>query len=202
VLTLYFAPGSSSFAVHIALHEVGAEFDSRPMSFKNRDMKSPAYLAVNPEGKVPTLVIDGQPLTEVAGILFYLAKTYPSAKLLPDDAEGQARAVSWMSFIASTLHPARSKGMEHTKNVYGIADRRLGGQDWVLGRYSIADIHLFRLYWRFSRALDLPGGTFPNLDAHQERMLKRESVKKTIAIESAIGYELPAWFPATGKTTD
>jgi len=202
VLTLYFSPGSSSFAAHIALHEVGAQFDSRPMSFKKKDMKSPEYLAINPEGKVPTLVIDGRPLTEVAGILFYLAKTYPEAKLLPDDAEGQARAVSWMSFIASTLHPARSKGMEYTKHVYGIADARLGGKDWVLGRYSIADIHLFRLYWRFSRALELPPGTLPNLAAHQERTLKRDAVKKTIAIESAIGYDLPAWFPVSGKTTD
>ena len=202
MLTLYFSPGSSSFAAHIALHEVGAQFDSRPMSFKKKDMKSPEYLAINPEGKVPTLVIDGRPLTEVAGILFYLAKTYPEAKLLPDDAEGQARAVSWMSFIASTLHPARSKGMEYTKHVYGIADARLGGKDWVLGRYSIADIHLFRLYWRFSRALELPPGTLPNLAAHQERTLKRDAVKKTIAIESAIGYDLPAWFPTAGKTTD
>jgi len=165
-------------------------------------MKSPDYLAINPEGKVPTLLIDGRPLTEVAGILFYLAKAYPDAKLLPDDAEGQARAVSWMSFIASTLHPARAKGMEHTKNVYGIADRRLGNQEWVLGRYSIADIHLFRLYWRFSRAVDLPAEMFPNLEAHQERMLKRDAVKKTVAVESSVGYELPAWFPAAGKMTD
>jgi len=202
VLTLYFAPGSSSFVVHIALHEAGAQFDSRPMSFKKKDMKSPEYLAINPEGKVPTLVIDGRPLTEVAGILFFLAKAYPDAKLLPDDAEGQARVVSWMSFVASTLHPARGKGIEHTKRVYGIADARLGDKEWVLGRYSIADIHLFRLYWRFSRALELPAGTFPNLAAHQERMLKRDAVRKTIAIESAIGYELPAWFPAVGKTTD
>lgn len=202
MLTLYFAPGSSSFAVHIALHEVGAQFESRSMSFKKKDMKSPDYLAINPEGKVPTLVIDNRPLTEVAGILFYLAKAYPNAKLLPDDAEGEAHAVSWMSFIASTLHPARAKGMEHTKHVYGIADARLGDKEWVLGRYSIADIHLFRLYWRFSRALDLPPGTFQNLAAHQERMLKRDAVKKTIAVESAIGYDLPAWFPAAGKTTD
>src|SRR6185369_6913637 len=116
-------------------HEVGAEFEMRPLSFGKREQRQPAYLAVNPEGKVPTLVIDGRPLTEVAGILFYLARAYPDAKLLPDDAEGQARAVSWMSFIASTLHPARSKGMEHTKHVYGIADQRLGDKEWVLGRY-------------------------------------------------------------------
>src|SRR5690349_3912799 len=99
MLTLYFAPGSSSMAPHIALHEVGAEFESRPMSFAKRDMRSPAYLALNPEGKVPTLVIDGRPLTEVAAILFYLARIHANAKLLPDDIEGRAHAISWMSFI-------------------------------------------------------------------------------------------------------
>ena len=195
MLTLYYAPGSSSFAAHIALHEVGAPFESHALSFAKKDMKSPAYLAINPEGKVPTLVIDGRPLTEVAAILFYLAKTYPEAKLLPDDVEGEARAVSWMSFIASGLHPARSKGVEHTMHIYGIADQRLGDREWVLGRYSIADIHLFRLYWRLTKALELPQGALPHLAAHHERMTKRPAVQKTIAAETAVGYELPDWFP-------
>src|SRR5262245_34900688 len=154
MLTFYFAPGTSSFAAHIALHETGAEFESRPLSFDKREQRQPAYLAINPEGKVPTLVIDGRPLTEVAGILFYLARAYPKAELLPEGAEAEARVVSWMSFIASTLHPARKGGVEHTMKVYGIADARLGPQDWALGRYSIADIHLFRLYWRLKTAMD------------------------------------------------
>ena len=94
MLTLYFAPGSSSFAAHIALHEVGAAFESRPMSFAKKDMQSPAYLAINPEGKVPTLVIDGRPLTEVAGILYYLARKFPEGSLLPvNDPETEARAI-------------------------------------------------------------------------------------------------------------
>src|SRR5258708_3175121 len=71
MLTLYFAPGTSSFAVHIALHEIGVPFEGKPMSFKN-DLRSPAYLALNAEGKVPTLLVDGRPLTEVAAILHYL----------------------------------------------------------------------------------------------------------------------------------
>jgi len=196
MLTLYFAPGSSSFAAHIALHEVGAAFEARPLSFAKKDMRSPAYLALNPEGKVPTLLVDGRTLTEVAGILFYLARTFPDAKLLPGDAEGDAQAVSWMSFIASTLHPARKLGVEHTTRVYGIADIRLGQNEWALGRYSIADIHLFRLYWRLVHALKPARGTFPNLEAHHDRMMARPAVRKTIQIESAIGYELPAWFPA------
>ena len=114
MLTLYFAPGSSSMAPHIALHEIGVPFDARPLSFARMEQRAPEFLAINPEGKVPTLVIDGRPLTEVAGILFYLARRYPDAGLLPrDDPEAEARVVSWMSFIAATVHPARRQGLEY-----------------------------------------------------------------------------------------
>jgi glutathione S-transferase len=192
MLTLYFAPGSSSMAAHIALHEVGADFEPRPMSFKRNDMRSPEFLKINPAGLVPTLLIDGRVLTEVAGILFYLARRFPEAGLLPhDDIEAEAQVVSWMSFIASTLHPGRQKGADHASKVYGIADRRLG-HSWVLGEhYSIADIHLFRLYWRFINSLKPAPGTFPNLDAHYARMMARPAVQRTIEAETAVGYELP-----------
>jgi glutathione S-transferase len=192
MLTLYFAPGSSSFAPHIALHEVGAPFEARPMSFAKNDMRAPDYLALNPEGKVPTLLVDGRPLTEVAAILYYLARRFPDAELLPrENIEAEAQALSWMSFIASTLHPARQRGLDHAREVYAIADRRLGS-GWAIGRYSIADIHLFRLYWRLFNSLKPAPGTFPNLDAHYARMMARPAVRKTIGIEEAIGYELPA----------
>src|SRR5882672_12798493 len=118
MLTFYFSPGSSSMAVHIALHEVGAKFEARPVSFARREHQAPDFLAVNPEGKVPTLLIDGRRLTEVAGILFYLARRFPAAKLLPDgDIEAEAQVVSWMSFIAATIHPARRQGLEHARSV-------------------------------------------------------------------------------------
>jgi glutathione S-transferase len=192
MLTLYFAPGASSMAVHIALHEIGVVFEARPMSFERNDMHEPSYLALNPEGKVPTLVVNGQPLTEVAAILFYLARRFPDTALLPpDDIEAEAQAISWMSFIASTLHPARQRGQDYAKQVYGIADRRLG-TGWALGRYSIVDIHLFRLYWRLAHSLKPAPETFPNLTAHYARMMARPAVQKTIAVESAVGYELPA----------
>jgi glutathione S-transferase len=191
MLTLYFAPGSSSFAVHIALHEIGVPFEGKPMSFKNDDMRSPDYLKLNPEGKVPTLVIDGHPLTEVAAILYYLAKRFPDAELLPrDDIEADAQALSWMSFAASTLHPARRHGLDHARDVWRIADRRLG-DGWALGDYSIADIHLFRLYWRFANSLKPAPDEFPNLTAHYARVMARPAVQRTIEIESAVGYELP-----------
>ena len=193
MLTLYLAPGSSSMAPHIALHEIGAPFATRPISFAKKENRTPAYLAINPEGKVPLLLIDGRPLTEVAAILFYLARRFPQAGLLPEgDTEAEAQAVSWMSFIAATVHPARRQGIEHARTVYAIADRRLGDREWALGSYSIADIHLFRLYWRFANSMHPEPGAFPNLTAHYQRMMARPAVQRTYAAEAAIGYELPA----------
>jgi glutathione S-transferase len=192
-LKLYFAPGASSMAPHIALHEIGAPFEAQPMSFHKKEMRSPEYLAINPEGTVPVLMIDGRPLTEVAGILYYLARRFPEADLLPrDEPEAEAHAISWMSFIAFKVHPARGRGLEYATRVYKLADDRLGTRKWAIGRYSIADIHLFRLFWRFENSLKPPPGTFPNLTAHYERMMARPAVKKTIEVETAVGYELPA----------
>jgi glutathione S-transferase len=194
MLTLYLAPGSSSMAPHIALHETGAPFEAKPLSFTKKDMRAPEFLAINPNGKVPVLLVDGRVLTEVAGILFYLARTYPAAGLLPQgDVEAEAQVVSWMSYIASTIHPARRQGLEHAREVYAVADRRLGKNDWAVGgRYSIADIHLFRLYWRFRSSLESEPGAFPNIEAHYARMMARPAVQRTIEAETKIGYDLPA----------
>jgi glutathione S-transferase len=130
-------------------------------------------------------------MTEVAAILFYLATRFPEARLLPAGDEAEAQAVSWMSFTAATLHNARRQGAEVGRSIFALADRKLGDRDWALGAYSIADIHLFRLYWRFRPLLGAAPGAMPHLDAHYARMMERPAVKKTIAIESAIGYELP-----------
>jgi glutathione S-transferase len=192
-LTLYFSAGSSSMAPHIALHEIGAPFESRPISLAKKENRTGAFLALNPEGKVPTLLVDGRPLTEVAAILLYLAKAFPDAGLLPEgDLEAQAQVVSWMSFVASTVHPARRQGADYARAVYAIAERRLGSREWAVGRYSIADIHLFRLFWRFSNSLELSRTEFPNLFAHYDRMMARPAVQRTLEIEKSVGYELPA----------
>jgi glutathione S-transferase len=193
MLTLYLSPGSSAMATHIALHEIGAPFEARPLSFAKREQHSPEYLAINPEGKVPTLLIDGQKLTEVAATLYYLARRYPEAELWPAGGiDAEAQAISWMSFIAATIHPARRIGLERWREVFKIADPRLGADEWAVGgRYSIADIHLFRLYWRFKTSTSPAAGEYPSLDAHFERVMGRPAVKKTIEIESRIGYNLP-----------
>ncbi|TDH57969.1 glutathione S-transferase family protein [Dankookia rubra] len=194
MLTLYLAPGSSSMAPHIALREVDAQFEIRALSFARRENRNSTYLAINPEGKVPTLLIEDRPLTEVAGILFYLARRFPDAGLLPDNnVEAEAKVVSWMSFLAATVHPARRQGVENALAVYRVVERRLDGREWVVGgRMSIADIHLFRLFWRFRNSARSSTEEFQNLLAHHDRMLARPAVRKTCEVEAAIGYELPA----------
>jgi glutathione S-transferase len=194
MLTLYLSPGSSSMAPHIALHEIGVPFETRCLSFAKKEHRLPEFRAINPEGRVPTLVLeDGSILTEVAGILFYLAKRFPDARLLPaENIEAEAQAISWMSYIAATLHPARARGLDYAKTVYAVADQRLGMREWAIGNYSIADIHLFRLFWRLADSLKPAREMFPNLWAHHDRMMLRSAVKRTIEVEAALGYELPA----------
>jgi glutathione S-transferase len=192
MLTLYMSPGSSSMATHIMLHEIGVDFESRWVSFAKREQHAPEYLALNPDGKVPTLLVDGHPLTEVAATLYYLAKRYPAAGLFPaDDLNAEAQIISWMSFIASTIHPARRIGVERWKEVFTIAEKRLALRDWTVGRYSIADIHLFRLFWRFFDSVHPSRETYPGLCAHYERMMARPAVRRVLEIESAVGYQLP-----------
>ncbi len=191
MLTLYMAPGSSSMAVHIALQEIGLPFETKVMSFQKKDMKSAAYLALNPEGAVPLMLIDGRPLSQVAACLFYLAKSHPEAKLLPEgDVEAEAQAVSWMSFIASGIHPVARLGGAYVANAWAIAERKFGDGEWALGRYSIVDIHLFRLYWRMVNRPN-PATGFTRLDGLFARMMARPAVQRTLEAEKAIGYELP-----------
>ena len=179
-------------AVHIALHETGAAFDTHPLAFWKGEQKSPEYLAINPEGKVPTLLIDGHPLTEVAACLYYLARAYPATNLFPaNDLAAQAHIISWMSFNAARLHPSRNQGEAIAYEVTGLANDRLGSRYWAAGSYSIADIHLFRLYWRFKNAFQPAEGRFAALDGHYERMMARPAVIKTLEAEAAVGYQFP-----------
>ena len=99
--------------------------------------------------------------------MWYLARSYPAAGLLPQfgDIEAEARVISWMSFSASTIHPARRAGNERWREdwreVFALAERRLGGKEWTVDRYSIANIHLFRLFWRYVDTLHPRPGAVP-----------------------------------------
>ena len=190
MITFYFAPGSSSMATHIALHETGAPFEARPLTLQ-KGTRAPDFLKINPNGRVPTLVVDGTILTEVASTLFYLARTYPQAGLMPAGPLGEAEAISWMSFIASAVHPSVGQGPERVAEVWRIAEQKLGGREWCVGgKYSIADIHLFRLYWRFKDRFGLNAAEHPAIQALHDRVVQRPAVKKTIEAEAKIASSL------------
>ncbi|MEZ5818097.1 MAG: glutathione S-transferase family protein [Hyphomicrobiaceae bacterium] len=189
MLKLYFSPSTSSLATHIALNEVGAQFELVPTLLANEEQKKPGYLTINPDGKVPALITEGgNPLTEVAATLYYIARKFPSAGLWPEgDLEAEAQVISWMSFAASTMHGSRSKGPEAIAAAFAVAEKKLAGREWAIGRYSIADIHIFRVYWRFRPSIDAPKGTYPALEAHHDRMLARPAVKKAMEAEKKYG---------------
>jgi glutathione S-transferase len=96
-----------------------------------------------------------------------------------------------MSFIAATVHPARRQGLDHARATYAIADKRLGDREWAIGQCSIADIHLFRLFWRLCKSLKPSRGELPRLFEHYDRTMARPAVLRTLEVEAAIGYELP-----------
>jgi glutathione S-transferase len=187
MLKLYFSPSSSSLATHIALIECGANFELAPRLISKQETRTPDYLAINPDGKVPALVTEsGQVLTEVAATLYYIARKHPAAGLWPEgDLDAEAQVISWMSFVASSLHASRARGQEHVAPALAVANRKLGDRQWAIGRFSIADIHLFRVYWRFRPGVNAAPGTYPALEAHHDRMLSRPAVQKALAAESA-----------------
>ena len=193
MLTLYFSPGSSSMATHIALNEVGAPFELKLTALHQHANRDAEYLAVNPEGKVPTLMIDGQPLTEVAATLWYLARRYPEAGLLPQygDIDAEARVISWMSFIAATIHPARRTGRRALAR--GLRARRTAPRTERVDRRSLFDrryppVPAVLAVCRYAAA---GRDTYPNLTAHYDRMMARPAVQKTLKAEAAVGYNLP-----------
>ncbi len=98
---LYYAPGACSLAVHAVLNELKADYKAEKVDFKN---KSPEFLKANPRGAVPVLEIDGQVLREGAAILTTLAETNNST-LLPTTGFERAKALEWLAFANSTLHP-------------------------------------------------------------------------------------------------
>ena len=109
MLTLYYAPGSSSMAAHLVLEEAGAGYETRSVDEDAGEQRGEAYLRVNPRGKVPALrLTDGSVLVENIAIQTYVARTHPEAGLLPTDPEEEAHALSLMAFFATAVHPAFS----------------------------------------------------------------------------------------------
>ena len=205
VIKLFHAPGACSRVTMTALEEAGAVFEDVMVNILAGDQKKPEYLAINPKGKVPAIVIDGQFVTENAAILILIDRLFPDAKLLPP-ATGQiaaAQVISDLVWCASGLHPlvrsirmpnrltngdetsVRAKGVEQLAIQAAPIDMRLSRQPWYYGEaWAIMDVYI---HWMFTTAA--AGGfdlaPYPNIQDHAKRVRARESFQRVLAREMA-----------------
>lgn len=102
---LFYKTGACSRAVHVQLIEMDVPFALSPYDAHEPNSR---LLKVNPRGQVPTLVVDGEPITEGAAIMSWLADTHQS-NLLPKEGMARAHALQWLAFANSSLHPIYSR---------------------------------------------------------------------------------------------
>ena len=106
---LHFAPGACSFVPHAALELIkaatGEDFTPRLVKLHKGEHLTPEYLALNPDGQVPLLVVDGRPLSQVVAICDWLDRQYPAAGLLPAEPWARAQAMSVLAWMNNTVHP-------------------------------------------------------------------------------------------------
>lgn len=100
-----FFRSSAAFRVRIALNLKGLAYTAHAVHLRKGEQRAPAYLAINPQGLLPTLVIDGHRLTQSLAILEYLEERYPEPALLPGDALGRARVRALADLVACEIHP-------------------------------------------------------------------------------------------------
>jgi|SRR5690242_18487290 glutathione S-transferase len=201
---LYYAPGTCALASHIALEEVGADYEAVRLDFKANQQNSPDYLAINPKGRVPALVTDRGVLTETPAILTYIAQTFRDAKLAPsDDPFALAQLQAFTSYLCSTVHVAHAHKMRGyrwatedssfadmkrmvPKSVgagFALIERDMLRGPWVMGEsYTICDPYLFTIgQWLDGDGVDL--AALPKVMAHRKRMLERPAVRKVVEEE-------------------
>ncbi|MEC7762095.1 MAG: glutathione S-transferase family protein [Pseudomonadota bacterium] len=100
MLSLYHSLVSTcSQKVRLCLHHKGLDYESRLVNLISGEQLSPAYLAINPNGVVPSLVHDGAAITDSSVIMEYLDEVFPETPLMPEDAVGKAQVRAWMRYI-------------------------------------------------------------------------------------------------------
>ncbi len=209
-MKLYWGPHTCAIGIHILLEEIGRPYDLEKVDVMGGETQKPAFLAVNPKGKVPTLIRDdGSTLTEFAAIATWLARTNPDKDLLPDDPDSEARALEIMDYAVSTLHmqafsrvfmpekfepkdvvhgtlglgksTVKAEGEAMVRKAFAILDGAMAGRSFAGGsRFSIADTALFYCE-RWAPQVGI--ALPPNLATHFERMKARPAVQRVLAAE-------------------
>lgn len=201
MLKFYYLSGSCALVPHTALIWAGADFEAVKME---RDaLKSPEYLAINPNGNVPLLTDGDWTLSQNVAIVEYVNALYPQAKIFGlGDAKSQAKARQWLSFANSDIHgkfglvfgaarllpdadeatqnAVKQAGMKAVLDLYVRADKALAEQDYLAGNeITIADVYVYvTVRWAKALGMDLSG--LPNLQAHFERVSQNNGVQSAL----------------------
>ncbi|MEZ2129428.1 MULTISPECIES: glutathione binding-like protein [unclassified Sinorhizobium] len=169
VIQLYSLPTPNGVKISVALEELQLPYEAHRVSFDNNEQKSPEFVALNPNGRIPAIIDpngpDGRPigLFESGAILIYLAEK--TGKLMPTDAAGRYETMQWVFFqmagigpmfgqfghffkfaaekVANNSYPME-RYRDETKRLLGVLEARLKGRNWIMGdQYTIADIASF-----------------------------------------------------------
>ncbi len=201
-MKLYLTPGSCSTGIHILMEELDLVFEAHLLNLIAGDQNTPDYLAMNPKATIPTLVRnDGTALTEFQAIAYWLARSYPKAKLLPGDPDGDARVIELMDYVVGTIHgqgfarifttdrftpneadfeAVRVQGMDIVKRGFVVVNDSLSSGGYVMDAFSIADAALFYVeFWAYKTGIMLP----ENCLRHYRLMLERPVVRRVLMEE-------------------
>ncbi|MEM8729362.1 MAG: glutathione binding-like protein [Pseudomonadota bacterium] len=211
VIQLYAFPTPNGVKASIALEEMQLDYEPHLVRLSDEEVKSPAYLSLNPNNKIPAIIDpngpDGTPigLFESGAILIYLGEK--SGKLIGSTATEKAHIIQWLMFQMGGVGPMfgqlgffhrfagkdiedprpRERYVNEAKRLLGVVEGALEGQDWIAGPYSIADIALapWLAALAFYDAKEIVGWeNHPNTIAYVERFMARPAVQKGRGIPS------------------
>jgi glutathione S-transferase len=204
--TLYYSPGSASMLVHLTLLECGTAHVLQKVDLASGQQRSASYLSLNPNGVVPTLVIDGVPHGESAAMAMLLVERHPAAALAPAaGSDARADYLQWMFYLANSLQPRFRQwfyaGEDLPDASESIAEAaRIGIEacwsrinthlathgPYVLGEaFSVVDLYALMLM-RWSRNMPRPATSWPHLDALATRLKQRPSWQQLCDIEALV----------------
>jgi len=197
-IQFYTNPMSRGQIVRWMLEEIGTPYEAHILDYQT-GMKAPDYLAINPMGKVPTIVHRGKAVTECAAICAYLADAFPAANLAPN-AEERADYYRWMFFAAGpveaavtnraagfTVAPERERmvGYGNYDATMAALEKAVTGRDFICGaRFTAADVYTgSQIDWglQFGSIPDRPA-----FAAYVERLRQRPAYRRAKEIDNAL----------------
>ena len=192
---LYWDRGSANMAPHAVLREAGAAFELVRVDVAKGENRSPAYLALNPNGRVPTLEHGGQVFYEAAAIVLYICENHPEAGLMPLPGTAQRPVfLQWLFFLTNTLqedlqhwwHAENYVAAEASaQDLKTVSEQRIGrilsdidstlakaGPHLAGDRFSAVDIY-FTMLCRWTRRMDKTALAYPHVKALVDRVAAR-----------------------------